>query len=56
MAAELIAGFLQGTIALLFLLLLVRNIYTVSQERKGCSVSGCKITDIIVNLFRKKDA
>ena len=56
MAGELIAGLLQGTIALLFLAILVRNIYIVSQERKGCSISGCKITYTIANLFKKKDS
>jgi len=56
MAGQLTAGFLQGAIALLFLALLVRNIYIVTQERKGCSVSGCKITDTIANIFRKRDS
>ena len=54
-AGELLAGLLQGVIALGFLALLVRNIYVTTQERKGCTVSGCKITDTIANLFRKKD-
>ena len=54
MAGNMTAGILQGIIALFFLLLLMRNIYVTVQERKGCSVSGCKITDAIVGIFRKK--
>ncbi len=53
-AGNITAGLLQGVIALLFLLLLIRNVYVTIQERKGCSVSGCKITESIANLFRRK--
>lgn len=53
-AGNITAGLLQGVIALLFLLLLIRNVYVTIQERKGCSVGGCKITEKIANLFRKK--
>ncbi|HHD73029.1 MAG TPA: hypothetical protein ENK77_03805 [Epsilonproteobacteria bacterium] len=53
-AGNTTAGLLQGVIALLFLLLLIRTIYVTIQERKGCSVGGCKITESIANLFRKK--
>ena len=54
MAGNMTAGILQGIIALFFLLLLIRNIYVTIQERKGCSVGGCKITDAIAGIFRKK--
>jgi len=54
MAGNIAAGLLQGSIALFFLLLLVRNIYVTVQERKGCEVGGCRITDAILGLFRKK--
>ncbi len=53
MAGNITAGLLQGVIALLFLLLLIRNVYITVQERKGCSVGGCKITESIAALFRK---
>jgi hypothetical protein len=51
MAGNLAAGILQGVIALLFLLLLARNIYVTVQERKGCSVGGCRITESLARLF-----
>ncbi len=54
MAGNITAGLLQGIISLLFLLILIRNIYLTVQERKGCSVSGCKFTESIAKLFRKK--
>jgi predicted neutral ceramidase superfamily lipid hydrolase len=51
MAGNLTAGILQGVIALFFLLLLARNIYVTVQERKGCSVGGCRITESLARLF-----
>jgi predicted neutral ceramidase superfamily lipid hydrolase len=51
MAGNFTAGILQGVIALLFLLLLARNIYVTVQERKGCSMGGCRITESIARLF-----
>jgi len=54
-AGNITAGVFQGVIAILFLLLLIRNVYITIQERKGCSVSGCKITESIASLFRKKN-
>lgn len=56
MAGNMTAAILQGTIALLFLLLLIRNIYVTVQERKGCSVQGCKITETIANFFKRKES
>ena len=53
-AGNITAGLLQGVIALFFLLLLIRNIYVTVQERKGCSVGRCKITESIARLFRRK--
>jgi len=53
LAGNLTAGILQGIIALFFLLLLARNIYVTVQERKGCSTSGCRITESIAGLFRR---
>ncbi len=52
-AGNLVAGLLQSAIALLFLLLLIRNIYMTLQYKKGCSVNGCKITDTIAQFFRR---
>ena len=54
-AGNITAGLLQGVIALLFLLLLIRNVYVTIQERKGCSVGGCKITESIAKFFQKKN-
>jgi len=51
MAGNLAAGILQGLIALLFVLLLGRNIYITLQEKKGCSAGGCKITEGLARLF-----
>jgi hypothetical protein len=56
MEGNLTAGILQGVIALLFLFLLVRNITLTIQERKGCDTGGCKITESIARLFRKKSS
>ena len=53
-AGNITAGVLQGVIALLFLLLLVRNVYVTVQERRGCSVGGCKITETVAKIFRNK--
>ena len=53
-AGNITAGVLQGVITLLFMLLLIRNVYVTVQERKGCSVGGCKITESIARLFRRK--
>ena len=53
-AGNFTAGVLQGVITLLFMLLLIRNVYVTVQERKGCSVGGCKITESITRLFRRK--
>ena len=54
LAGNLTAGILQSVIALFFILLLARNIYVTIQERKGCSVGGCRITEAVASLFRKK--
>jgi len=51
----MLAGFLQGFIALFFLALLIRNICIVTQERKGYSVSGCKISDSVAKFFKKRE-
>ena len=52
-AGNLAIGLLQSAIALLFLLLLIRNIYMTLQYKKGCNVNGCKITDTIAQFFRR---
>ena len=52
-AGNLVASLLQGLIALLFLALLIRNIYMTIEYKKGCSSSGCKITDAIAGFFKR---
>ncbi len=49
------AGTVQLIIALGFVLLLVRNIMAVRNQKKGCDTSGCAMTDWFTNLFKKKE-
>ena len=49
------AGAVQLIIALGFMLLLVRNIITVRNEKQGCSTTGCSMTDWFTDLFKKKE-
>ncbi len=51
-----ISGSVQLIIALGFLLLLIRNIIAVRNQKQGCSSTGCSMTDWFTNLFRKKDS
>jgi len=48
------AGTLQLIIALGFVALLIRNIVAVRNQKKGCSTTGCSMTDWFTNLFKKK--
>ena len=50
-----LAGSTQLIIALGFLALLIRNIISVRNQKKGCSTTGCSITDWFSNLFKKKE-
>mgnify|MGYP001827683680 CR=1 FL=1 len=44
-----IAGGLQVIIALGFMLLLIRNILAVREQKHGCSTTGCGVTDWFSN-------
>ena len=48
------AGTLQLIIALGFILLLVRNIIAIRNQKQGCNTSGCAMTDWFTNLFKRK--
>ena len=48
------AGVIQLTIALGFMLLLIRNILAVREQKHGCSTTGCSITNWFSNLFKKR--
>lgn len=53
MQEQWIAGAVQLMIALGFFALLVRNILSVRNQKKGCSTSGCGITDWFTRLFKR---
>jgi len=55
MQYQWLAGGTQLVIALGFLALLMRNIITVRNQKKGCSTTGCGMTDWFTNLFKKKE-
>ena len=55
MQHQWMAGSVQLIIALGFLALLVRNIVAVRNQQKGCSTTGCSMTDWFTNLFKKKE-
>ncbi len=42
-------------IALGFLILLIRNIIAVRNQKQGCNTVGCSGTDWISNLFKKQE-
>ena len=48
------AGVLQFIIALGFMILLIRNILTVSCQKQKCSTTGCSIPDWFTKLFKKR--
>jgi len=50
-----LTGVSQLVIALGFLLLLINNIYRVKAIKSGACYNGCRVTNWVVNLFRKKD-
>lgn len=49
------AGTVQLVIALVFILLLIRNILAVRSQKQGCSTTGCSMTDWFTDLFKKKE-
>lgn len=49
------AGAVQLIIALGFMLLLIRNILAVRNQKQGCSTTGCSMTDWFTNLFKKRE-
>lgn len=49
------AGAVQLIIASGFLLLLVRNILAVRNQKQGCTTTGCGIADWLTNLFKKRE-
>ena len=49
------AGVVQLIIALGFIVLLIRNILAVRDQKQGCSTSGCGMTDWLTNLFKKRE-
>jgi hypothetical protein len=49
------AGVIQLTIALGFMLLLIRNILLVREQKHGCTSTGCGTTDWFTNLFKKRE-
>jgi hypothetical protein len=55
MQHQWMAGTVQLIIALGFVLLLIRNIITVRNQKRGCSTTGCSMTDWFTNLFKKKE-
>ena len=55
MQHQWMAGAVQLIIALGFVLLLIRNIMAVRNQKQGCSTSGCAMTDWFTNLFKKKE-
>jgi hypothetical protein len=50
-----IAGTVQLIIALGFFILLVRNVLTVRNQKRGCTTTGCGMTDWFTNLFKTKE-
>jgi len=49
------AGTVQLIIALGFILLLIRNILAVRNQKQGCSTTGCGMTDWFTDLFKKRE-
>ena len=47
------AGALQLIIALGFMLLLIRNILTVRNQKRGCTSTGCGSVHWIMSVFKK---
>jgi len=50
-----IAGIIQLIIAAGFMLLLIRNILAVRNQKQGCTTAGCGITDWLTRLFKKRE-
>ncbi|MCH9739555.1 MAG: hypothetical protein K0U38_01755 [Epsilonproteobacteria bacterium] len=56
MAENWLAGITQLLIALGFLLLLLNNIRAMRARKNGTCDSGCKVTNWITNLFKRKES
>jgi len=50
-----LTGVVQLVIALGFVLLLIKNIRQTKAMRNGTCDSGCRVTNWMGNLFKKKD-
>lgn len=50
-----IAGALQLIIALGFMILLIRNILAVKNQKQGCTSAACSGTGWFTDLFKKKE-
>ncbi len=55
-AQNWLTGSVQLIIALGFLLMLVNNIRKTKAMRSGTCYDGCKVTNWIENLFKKKES
>jgi len=55
MQNQYMAGTVQIIIALGFMLLLIRNILAVRNQKQGCTTAGCGMTDWFSHLFKKKE-
>ena len=53
-AQNYLTGFVQLTISIGFILLLINNIRRTRCERDGTSCNGCLVTNWIGSLFKKK--
>lgn len=49
------AGTAQLIIALGFMLLLIRNILAVRDQKQGCTTAGCSATDWFTKFFKRKE-
>ena len=50
-----IAGSIQLVISLGFMLLLIRNIFAVRAQKKGCTTTTCGITDWFSHILKKSE-
>lgn len=56
LSANWLTGGVQLVIALGFLLLLINNIRRTRAERAGQCYKGCSITNVLSDLFKKKES
>ena len=55
MQHQWMAGAIQLIIAAGFMVLLIRNILAVRNQKKECTTTGCGITDWFTSLFKRKE-